>query len=94
MASLASVRSIFRSASVRNAASKIASEAKVARSPFCAPTSRPASRFISRTPVEASACVESMMPYHTATSSALLTSMLSITRRTHGWLPEGREKTR
>lgn len=43
-----------------------------------------------RSPVEMSACAETMLPYHTATSSALMTSMLSISRRSYGWLPDGK----
>ncbi|KAL5726632.1 hypothetical protein ACHQM5_009661 [Ranunculus cassubicifolius] len=40
-----------------------------------------------RSPVEWSCCVDSLMPYHTATSSALLTSMISISHRSC-WFPE------
>ena len=42
-----------------------------------------------RTPVEMSFGLESMLPYHTATASALLTSMLSVSPRTYAWTLEG-----
>ncbi|XP_030466438.1 protein NUCLEAR FUSION DEFECTIVE 6, mitochondrial-like isoform X2 [Syzygium oleosum] len=93
----AAARSIFRStSSARSAASRVASgAAKSAGSPPRAATNRPLlSHRIFRSPVEMSACAETMLPYHTATSSALMTSMLSISRRSYGWLPDGRPKTR
>ncbi|VFQ61830.1 unnamed protein product [Cuscuta campestris] len=91
MAIAAATRSIFRSsAAARGAASRIASEAKAARAPFRAASRRSllAPR-IFRCPAELSACVESLQPYHTATASALMTSMLTVAPRSFGWLSEG-----
>ncbi|CAK9154847.1 unnamed protein product, partial [Ilex paraguariensis] len=80
-------RSVSLSTSARNAA-RLASEAKAGRSPFRMKTRHPLSSRILRCPVEMSACVETMQPYHTATASALMTSMLTISRRGYGCLPE------
>ncbi|XP_039143600.1 protein NUCLEAR FUSION DEFECTIVE 6, mitochondrial-like [Dioscorea cayenensis subsp. rotundata] len=43
---------------------------------------------IARLPVEL-ACAQSLMPYHSATASALLNSMLSSKSGNWGWLSEG-----
>ncbi|XP_060187016.1 protein NUCLEAR FUSION DEFECTIVE 6, mitochondrial-like isoform X1 [Lycium barbarum] len=92
---IAAARSIFRSPSVRNAASKIASEAKSARSsPFRQPSSSrtPLSHRIFRCPAEMSACLESLQPYHTVTASALMTSMLTDSLRSYSWLSEAQNE--
>ncbi|KAK9051689.1 hypothetical protein SSX86_028317 [Deinandra increscens subsp. villosa] len=95
MATAAGARSVFRNASaftsVRSAASRISAGAKpnaasAARSTFRIPSQKPLSHRIFRSPVEMSCVsVESMLPFHTATASALLTSMLSAAPRTCGW---------
>ncbi|KAL3364083.1 hypothetical protein AABB24_013034, partial [Solanum stoloniferum] len=91
---IAAARSIFRSPSLRNAASRIASEAKAARSPLRTPSKSPLSHRIFRCPSEMSACLESLQPYHTVTASALMTSMLTDSLRSYSWLSEGVDKTR
>ncbi|KAK3207098.1 hypothetical protein Dsin_021144 [Dipteronia sinensis] len=63
-------------------------------SPFGVSKQNPLSHRIFRSPVELSCCVETMLPYHTATASALLTSMLSVSPRIYGWTSEGQDKTR
>ncbi|XP_059663190.1 protein NUCLEAR FUSION DEFECTIVE 6, mitochondrial isoform X1 [Cornus florida] len=87
-------RSVLRSNSLRNVAARLASQAKAARSPFPMSGRKPLSHRIFRCPVELSVCVESMQPFHTATASSLMTSMLSISSCGYGWVPEGLDKTR
>ncbi|XP_024198770.1 protein NUCLEAR FUSION DEFECTIVE 6, mitochondrial isoform X1 [Rosa chinensis] len=92
MASFAA-RSMIRSAAARTTlGSRVASAArpKPAAAPFTIPkqNKNPISHAIFRSPVELSCCVETLLPYHTATASALLTSMLSVSQRSYGWTPE------
>ncbi|XP_071709730.1 protein NUCLEAR FUSION DEFECTIVE 6, mitochondrial-like isoform X1 [Rutidosis leptorrhynchoides] len=84
----AATRTIFRSSAVRTAAARASSQAKSARTSFRIGTQNSLSSRIFRCPAEMSACLESMQPFHTATASALMTSMLTLSQRGYGWLPE------
>ncbi|XP_019432127.1 PREDICTED: protein NUCLEAR FUSION DEFECTIVE 6, chloroplastic/mitochondrial-like isoform X1 [Lupinus angustifolius] len=88
VAGAAAVRTVIRSCSTRCAAFHLGSEAKSAHSPFRMASNKPLSQSMPRRRVESSFCVESMLPYHTATASALVTSMLSVSRGRYGWLLE------
>ncbi|XP_008459321.1 protein NUCLEAR FUSION DEFECTIVE 6, mitochondrial-like isoform X1 [Cucumis melo] len=88
MASFAA-RAIFRSSSGKTATLLSAgARAAPARSPFRIASKRPFSHSSFRIPIEMSFCVESMLPFHSATSSALMTSMLSVSPHSYGWLSE------
>uniref|UniRef100_A0A0R0G5P8 Protein NUCLEAR FUSION DEFECTIVE 6, chloroplastic/mitochondrial n=1 Tax=Glycine max TaxID=3847 RepID=A0A0R0G5P8_SOYBN len=89
---MSAARCLLRSAASRAAgAANLAAGARPrpARSPFRLPKQTSISNRVFRLPVEASFCVESMLPYHSATASALLNSMLSVSRHSYGWTPEG-----
>ncbi|CAL9050673.1 unnamed protein product [Musa banksii] len=87
----AAARSVLSSHSLRAGAARVAAESAAASRPLLRgiPKMRPAvaARFL-RSPVEASFCVETLMPMHSATASALMTSLLSVSRRGYGWLSE------
>ncbi|XP_018811578.1 protein NUCLEAR FUSION DEFECTIVE 6, mitochondrial-like isoform X1 [Juglans regia] len=97
--SFAAARSVLRSTSARTASAArltagAGARARPASSPFRIPKQNPIAHRIFRSPVEMSCCVETLLPYHTATASALLNSMLSASLRSYCWTPEGQEKTR
>ncbi|URE11146.1 hypothetical protein MUK42_22485 [Musa troglodytarum] len=85
---VAARRLLGRSLSLRHTAAARIGASRPSLRPL--PRSRPAataSRF-PRYPVETSFCLESLLPMHSATASALMTSMLTISRRGPGWLSE------
>ncbi|KAL1289158.1 protein NUCLEAR FUSION DEFECTIVE 6, chloroplastic/mitochondrial isoform X1 [Arachis ipaensis] len=97
MSAASAARSFLRSAASRTSGTaRLAAGARVRPTEplFRVPKQSSLSNRIFRSPVALSSCVESMLPYHTATASALLTSMLSVSRHSYGWTPEGQEKTR
>ncbi|KAL4562310.1 hypothetical protein LXL04_034510 [Taraxacum kok-saghyz] len=97
MAAAVAARSVLRSAStsIKQSMSRISTGAKpsstgAAHSPFRIRTQKPQSHHIFRLPVEMSCvAVESLIPFHTATASALLTSMLSSAPYSFGWTIDG-----
>ncbi|KAF0918892.1 hypothetical protein E2562_027335 [Oryza meyeriana var. granulata] len=93
MAAAAAARSFLRSgvassSSVRGAAARAASRAGTA--PLPRRPSAAAPRLLVRSPVEmSSVCLETLMPMHSATASALMTSLLTgPSCRSFGWLSE------
>ncbi|VFQ78487.1 unnamed protein product [Cuscuta campestris] len=90
MAAVAAARSVFRSAtsSARSAATRLSTGAKfrASASQFRFPTQKPLTARIFRSPMELGCVrVETMLPYHTATASSLLNSMISIAPRSRAW---------
>ncbi|KAK8936444.1 hypothetical protein KSP39_PZI012365 [Platanthera zijinensis] len=85
-------RSFLRSSSFHRAASAVrvsCSEARASRPRQYIPNSCSASPRIRRSPAALSFCIESLLPLHNATAAALMTSMLSVSMKGHGWLSEG-----
>ncbi|XP_073014362.1 protein NUCLEAR FUSION DEFECTIVE 6, mitochondrial-like [Typha latifolia] len=81
-------RSILRSSPlIRSAA--VAPRSAAARTPLRLPKLRPSSppRLL-RSPVEMSFAVESLLPLHSATAAALMTSMLAVSRQGYAALSE------
>ncbi|MED6222460.1 hypothetical protein PIB30_064699 [Stylosanthes scabra] len=88
--SAVAARCFMRSAASRTVNLAAGGKPRPTASSFRVPKQSSLSNRIFRSPPAAmSCCVESMLPYHTATASALLTSMLSACPRSYGWTHEG-----
>ncbi|KAL1829693.1 hypothetical protein ACET3Z_008105 [Daucus carota] len=82
-----STRLVLRS--VRVGSTRFAAVAKPNKSPLHLPNQKPQFSLISRMPVEmSSAVMRTMLPFHTATASVSLTSMLSVSPRFYIWTLE------
>ncbi|KAL6627098.1 hypothetical protein ACP70R_030824 [Stipagrostis hirtigluma subsp. patula] len=78
---------LLRAAPARSSASSSAARPSLRRALAAPPR-------LLRSPVEASFCVESLLPLHSATAAARMTSMLAVPGRGLGWLTEGADETR
>ncbi|KAL6850157.1 hypothetical protein ACP4OV_020784 [Aristida adscensionis] len=89
-AAAAAARSLLRSSAplLRAAPARSAAARPALRRALAAPPR------LLRSPVEASFCVESLLPLHSATAAARMTSMLAAPGRGLGWLTEGPDETR
>ncbi|XP_051133866.1 protein NUCLEAR FUSION DEFECTIVE 6, mitochondrial-like [Andrographis paniculata] len=84
-------RSVLRSAA-RGASARLSAGVKpmAAASPLRISSQKPLSARIFRSPVELSSVkLVSMSPFHTATASAVLISMLNVAPCGHAWSIEG-----
>ncbi|KAE8730339.1 CAP-binding protein 20 isoform 1 [Hibiscus syriacus] len=90
---LAGARSVLRSSFARNAAAGLAPKSRAAPSLFRVSSRIPLSNSIFRCPVEASLGLQSVLPYHSATASALTSSMRSVSRRGYASLSEASTRT-
>ncbi|XP_062233671.1 protein NUCLEAR FUSION DEFECTIVE 6, mitochondrial-like isoform X2 [Phragmites australis] len=86
-AAAATARSLLRaSASLLRAAPARSASSSATRTPLRRALAAPPR--LLRSPVEASFCVESLLPLHSATAAARMTSMLAVPGRGLGWLTE------
>uniref|UniRef100_A0A0D9WQJ8 Protein NUCLEAR FUSION DEFECTIVE 6, chloroplastic/mitochondrial n=1 Tax=Leersia perrieri TaxID=77586 RepID=A0A0D9WQJ8_9ORYZ len=95
MAAAAAARSLLRSSAslLRAAPARSASSSSSAARPHLR-RALSAPPHILRSPFELSVCVESLLPLHSATAAARMTSMLAVPGRALGWLTEGQHETR
>uniref|UniRef100_A0A0D9UYU3 Protein NUCLEAR FUSION DEFECTIVE 6, chloroplastic/mitochondrial n=1 Tax=Leersia perrieri TaxID=77586 RepID=A0A0D9UYU3_9ORYZ len=88
MAAAAAARSLLRSSASLLRAAPARSAAASARPSLRRALAAPPR--ILRSPFELSVCVESLLPLHSATAAARMTSMLAVPGQGLGWLTEGK----